>query len=185
MPLFVAKIRGKPEAMSYRNVARAMLVAATAAALAGLPAVQAVAAAPAARGAEIFVEVTPSTVQAGEQVDIQASCDGNDKQATVRSDAFGRVPVRPDNGLLTGTATVPERKPPKTYDVVLTCRNQTTASTTLTVVDMSKATRGPATGAGGTAGGAVSPLVLTGGLAVVAAGAGVLLIVRGRRGAGD
>ncbi|GAA4443395.1 hypothetical protein [Phytohabitans houttuyneae] len=172
--------------MSNNLVARAMFVVATSAAvLAGPTALVSGSAASAARGAEVFVEVTPRTVQAGEQVDIQASCDGNDQAANVRSDAFGRVAVRPDNGLLTGTATVQDRKPPNTYDVVLTCPNRATASTTLTVVNMSKATRGPATGAGGTSGGTVSPLVLTGGLGVVAVGAGVALAVRSRRGAGS
>jgi hypothetical protein len=161
-----------------------LFVAATAAAMTGTSALPAAAA---SRGAEVFVEVTPSTVQAGDQVEIQASCDGNDRQASVRSDAFGRTSVRPDNGLLTGTATIPDRKPPDTYDVVLTCsENNATANTTVTVVNMSKATRGPATGAGGTAGGVVSPYVLTGGLGVVAAaGAGVALVLRGRRGAGS
>lgn len=169
---------GKPQAMSHRFVARTLFVAATAAAMTGTLALPAAAA---ARGTEVFVEVTPSTVQAGEQVQIQASCDGNDRQARVRSDAFGQVSVRPDNGLLTGTATVPDRKPPNTYDVVLNCPNNVTANTTVTVVNMSKATRGPATGAGGTADGGVSPFILTGGLGVVAVGAGVALIVRGRR----
>jgi len=168
--------------MSHTFVARTFFVAATAAAMTGAFALPAAAA---ARGAEVFVEVTPSTVQAGDQVEIQGSCDGNDRQASVRSDAFGRASLRPDNGLLTGTATIPDRKPPGTFDVVLTCRNNATANTTLTVVNMSKATRGPATGGGGTAGGSVSPLVLTGGLGAVAVGAGVALIVRGRRGAGS
>ena len=173
---------GKPHPMSHRFVARILFVAATAAAMTGTSALPAAAA---SRGVEVFVEVTPSTVQAGDQVEIQASCDGNDRQASVRSDAFGRASVRPDNGMLTGTATVPDRKPPDTYDVVLTCRNNATANTTVAVVNMSKATRGPATGAGGTAGGIVSPYVLTGGLGVVAAGAGVALVLRGRRGAGS
>jgi hypothetical protein len=164
--------------MSHNFVARMFFVAATAVAMTVTTVLPAAAA---ARGAEVFVEVTPSTVQAGDQVEIQASCDGNDKQANVRSDAFGRVSVSPNNGLLTGTATVPERKPAGTFDVVLTCRNNATANTTITVVTMSKATRGPATGAGGTAGGGVSPFVLTGGLGAVAVGAGVALIVRGRR----
>ncbi|BCB90261.1 hypothetical protein [Phytohabitans suffuscus] len=186
--------------MSYNFVARTMFVATAAAVMTGVPALQASAAADVpssetavretspptgVRGAEVFVEVTPSTVQAGDQVEIQASCDGDDREASVRSDAFGRVSVRPENGLLVGTATVPDRKPPGTFDVVLTCRNQTTASTTITVVNMSKASRGPATGGGGTAGGTVSPLVLTGGLGIVAVGAGVALIVRGRRGSGS
>jgi hypothetical protein len=177
----VRRAGGKPHAMSYTFVARTIFVAATAAAVIGVPALPAAA----SRGADVFVEVTPSTVQAGDQVEIQAGCDGNDQQARVRSDAFGRASVRPDNGLLTGTATVPDRKPPGTYDVVLSCRNNTTANTTLTVVNMSKASRGPATGGGGTAGDGISPLVLTGGLGVAAVGAGVALIVRGRRGAGS
>jgi hypothetical protein len=189
----VLRAGGKPHAMSHTFVARTIFVAVTAAAMTGVPALPAAAAArdpaasppAAARGAEVFVEVTPSTVQSGDQVEIQASCDGNDRQASVRSDAFGRAAVRPDNGLLTGTATVPDRKPPDTYDVILSCRNNTTANTTLTVVNMSKASRGPATGGGGTAGGGVSPLVLTGGLGVFAVGVGVALIVRGRRGAGS
>ncbi|BCB77590.1 hypothetical protein Pflav_040000 [Phytohabitans flavus] len=175
--------------MSYNLVARTLFVATTAAAMTGLPALQAAAAPPmsgetpsaAARGTELFVQVTPSTVQSGQQVEIQASCDGNDRDADVRSDAFGRVAVRPSNGILTGTATVPERKQPGTFEVVLTCRNNATANTQLTVVNMSKATRGPATGGGGTAGGSVSPYVLTGGLAAVAVGAGLALIVRSRR----
>lgn len=138
-----------------------------------------------AQGREVFVQVTPSTVQAGEQVEIQASCDGNNEAATVRSDAFGRTTVSPNNGMLTGVATIPDRTAPNTFNVVLTCPNRATANTTLTVVNMSKATRGPATGAGGTAGGTVSPLVLTGGLGAVAVGAGLALVVRARRGAGS
>ncbi|MFC0527538.1 hypothetical protein [Phytohabitans kaempferiae] len=137
------------------------------------------------RGAEVFVEVTPSTVQAGDQVDIRANCNGNNRGASVRSDAFGRAELRPENGLLVGTATVPDRKPPGTFDVILTCRDNSTASTTLTVVNMSKATRGPATGGGGTAGGTIDPLVLTGGLGAVAVGASVALLVRHRRGTGS
>jgi hypothetical protein len=171
--------------MSYSFVARSIFVGVTAVAIAGTPAAAHGPSSAAARGSEAFVEVTPSTVQSGEKVDIQASCDGNDRQATVRSDAFGRASVRPDNGLLTGSATVPDRKPPDTYDVILTCGNNSTANTTLTVVNMSKATRGPATGAGGTAGGLVSPLVLTGGLGAIAVSTGVVLLVRGRRGAGS
>ena len=67
--------------MSHRLVARTLFVAATAAAMTGTPVLPAAAA---ARGTEVFVEVTPNTVQAGDQVRIQASCDGNDRQARVR-----------------------------------------------------------------------------------------------------
>jgi hypothetical protein len=146
----------------------------------------AVAVSPALAGAAAaapFVRVTPSTVQAGEQVEIQASCDANKQEATVVSDAFGRVLVRPDNGVLTVRETVPTRTPPRSYEVALRCGSTTTESarTTLTVVNMSKPTQGPAAGAGGAAGGTVPPLALTAVLGVIAAGAGVVLVVRARR----
>ncbi|HEY0698564.1 MAG TPA: hypothetical protein VGD43_12230, partial [Micromonospora sp.] len=53
-----------------------------------------------------FVEVTPNTAEPGSQVNLRANCaDGNNRQAMVQSDAFGRVVLRPDNGFLTGRVT--------------------------------------------------------------------------------
>ncbi|MGW0430971.1 hypothetical protein ACWDV4_00255 [Micromonospora sp. NPDC003197] len=135
----------------------------------------------AAAAGNTFVEVTPNTVQAGERVSIRANCDdGNNRQGNVQSDAFGRVIVRPDNGFLTGAATVPSSRPPGQYGVNLTCQNGNTATTTLTVVNMSKPSQGPATGAGGSAGG-LSPTVLAGGIAAVVLGAGLALFGLRRR----
>ncbi|MEV0723903.1 hypothetical protein AB0I37_14110 [Micromonospora purpureochromogenes] len=141
---------------------------------------------PARAGENTFVEVTPNTAQAGTRVSIRASCDNaNNQQATVQSDAFGRVVLRPDNGFLTGAVTIPGNKQPGDYSVDLRCANGNTASTTLTVLNMAQPTKGPATGAGGTAGdrGAGS-LLLVGGLAVVTVVAGLGMFRGSRRRAG-
>ncbi|MEV4201632.1 hypothetical protein [Micromonospora globbae] len=139
-----------------------------------------VGAAPARAGENVFVEVTPNSVQAGSRVNIRASCDNNNnRQAQVESDAFGRVTVRPDNGFLTGSVTVPANKEPGDYPVNLRCPNNNTASTTLTVLNMAQPSKGPATGGGGTAMGGTGRMLLIGGLA--AAGAAVALGLAGGR----
>ncbi|MDG4829111.1 hypothetical protein O7627_07305 [Solwaraspora sp. WMMD1047] len=124
-----------------------------------------------------FVEVTPSTAQAGARVSLRANCDNsNTEQATVDSDAFGRVILRPDNGFLTGAVTIPGSRAPGSYGVNLKCQNGSTATTTLTVVNMSKPSQGPATGGGGTAGGGLSPFALAGGAGVLALVGGLWLV---------
>lgn len=149
-----------------------------------------------ALAANAFVEVTPDTAQAGTRVNLRASCDGaNDRQAQVQSDAFGRVILMPERdrilaspsagqGLLVGSVVIPGNKKPGTYAVNLECSNGNTASTTLTVVNMTQPTQGPATGGGGTAGRGMGPLMLAGGFATVLIGAGLgMLGLRRRRGA--
>ncbi|PGH42372.1 hypothetical protein GA0070622_1810 [Micromonospora sediminicola] len=132
---------------------------------------------PARAGESVFIEVTPNSVQAGSRVTIRAGCDNsNNRQAQVTSDAFGgRVMLRPDNGFLTGSTTVPGNKAPGDYPVNLDCSNGNTASTMLTVLNMSQPSKGPATGGGGTAGGGrgAGSLLLVGGLVAVAVVAGV------------
>ncbi|TDB76343.1 hypothetical protein [Micromonospora sp. KC723] len=142
---------------------------------------------PARAGENTFVEVTPNTAQAGSRVNIRASCDkANNQQATVQSDAFGRVVLRPDNGFLTGAATVPSGKEAGDYPVDLRCANGNTASTVLTVLNMAQPSKGPATGGGGTADdrGAGS-LLLVGGLVAVAVVAGLGVFGGSRRRAGN
>ncbi|MFG1829559.1 hypothetical protein [Micromonospora chersina] len=101
----------------------------------------------------IFVEVTPSTVEPGFLVGIRASCRDNSVPATVVSDAFGRVQVQPQHGLLTASPMVRDRTRPGNYRVKLECPGGQTASTMLQVVKRVQPSRGPATGFGGTAGG--------------------------------
>ncbi|WFE41887.1 hypothetical protein [Micromonospora sp. WMMD998] len=133
-------------------------------------------AAPARAGQNVFIEVTPNSVQAGSRVSLRAGCDtNNDRQAQVTSDAFGRVTLRSNNGFLTGSVTVPGNKAPGDYPVNLDCANGATASTMLTVLNMSQPSKGPATGGGGTAEGGrgTGSLLLVGGLVAVAVVAGV------------
>ncbi|WP_422740648.1 hypothetical protein ACN263_09415 [Micromonospora sp. WMMD729] len=132
---------------------------------------------------DIFVEVSPSTVQPGYLVGIRASCRDNSVGATVVSDAFGAVGVQPQHGVLTAAPMVRERTRPGNYRVKLECRDGETASTMLQVVKKVPSphpSRGPATGFGGTAGGTAGKLLLPGGAAFTVAGL-VLAVVALRR----
>ncbi|MEV0942747.1 hypothetical protein AB0I90_20545 [Micromonospora wenchangensis] len=130
----------------------------------------------------LFVEVTPGTVEPGYLVGIRASCHDNSIPATVVSDAFGRVQVQPQHGLLTAAPMVRERVRPGNYRVKLECPDGATASTALQVVKKVKPSPGPHTGFGGAAGGGGMPggLLVPGGLALTIAGA-VVGIVAARR----
>ncbi|MEU1751557.1 hypothetical protein ABZ436_02690 [Micromonospora matsumotoense] len=138
---------------------------------------------PARAGENTFVEVTPNSAQAGTRVTVRANCDNaNNQQATVHSDAFGRVVLRPDNGFLTGAVTIPGNKQAGDYPVDLRCANGNTASAMLTVLNMAQPSKGPATGGGGTAGDrGPGSLLLVGGLAVVAVVAGLGVFGGNRR----
>jgi hypothetical protein len=129
----------------------------------------------------IFVEVTPSTVEPGFLVGIRASCRDNSVPATVVSDAFGRVQVQPQRGLLTASPMVRERTRPGNYRVKLECPSGQTASTMLQVVNRVVPSRGPATGFGGTArGGGLGGLLVPMGLALTLTGAAVGVVAARR-----
>ncbi|SIN42441.1 hypothetical protein SAMN04489832_6890 [Micromonospora cremea] len=119
---------------------------------------------------DVFVEVSPSTVQPGYLVGIRASCRDNSVGATVVSDAFGAVGVQPQRGVLTAAPMVRERTRPGNYRVKLECRDGETASTMLQVVKKIQPSRGPATGFGGSAGGMTDNLLLPGGAALTITG---------------
>ncbi|WP_405434536.1 hypothetical protein [Micromonospora sp. NBC_00617] len=122
---------------------------------------------------DVFVEVSPSTVQPGYLVGIRASCRDNSVGATVVSDAFGAVGVQPQRGVLTAAPMVRERTRPGNYRVKLECRDGETASTMLQVVKKvpsPQPSRGPATGFGGSAGGMSDRLLLPGGAALTITG---------------
>ncbi|RZT77524.1 hypothetical protein EV382_0673 [Micromonospora violae] len=131
---------------------------------------------------DIFVEVSPSTVQPGYLVGIRASCRDNSVGATVVSDAFGAIGVQPQRGVLTAAPMVRERTRPGNYRVKLECRDGETASTMLQVVKKIPVhpSRGPATGFGGSAGGMTGKLLLPVGAAVTISGL-VLAVVALRR----
>ncbi|MEU8016963.1 hypothetical protein AB0B74_13480 [Micromonospora parva] len=132
---------------------------------------------------DIFVEVSPSTVQPGYLVGIRASCRDNSVGATVVSDAFGAVGVQPQRGVLTAAPMVRERTRPGNYRVKLECRDGETASTMLQVVKKTPSpqpSRGPATGFGGGAGGMTGNLLLPAGAALTITGL-ILAVVALRR----
>jgi hypothetical protein len=129
--------------------------------------------APAAHAAaSIFLETNPSTVPAGNEVALRASCDDNLKSATVTSGLFGTVTVSPKFGFLTTTVTVPASTRPGDYQLDLHCPQAGVkiASSMLHVVAKVAPARGPATGGGGMAPGRNAPVLIGGGLAVFAAG---------------
>jgi hypothetical protein len=156
-------------------------------------------AAPMASGAawaapnEVFIEVNPATIEAGERVGVRASCPNNDENATVESDAFGKVTVEPRFGFLSRSVTIPEKMDARSFTVKLTCPGGETATATLHVVKAAPTspaatrppttgpTKGPATGFGGTAGGGAGMALVAIGLLTVAAGIGVGLLTLGRR----
>ncbi|MET0417050.1 MAG: hypothetical protein ABW022_13615 [Actinoplanes sp.] len=136
--------------------------------------------APPASAATVFLELNPSTVPAGDEVGLRASCDDNLKSATVSSGLFGKATVVPRYGFLTATVRIPSTTRPGDYRVELTCPDNKTASAELHVVAKVEPDQGPATGGGGMAPGREAPMLIGGGLAVIAAGL-VLGVVSLRR----
>ncbi|MDR7278748.1 hypothetical protein [Catenuloplanes atrovinosus] len=129
---------------------------------------------PANAKADVFVEVNPSTISAGGEVSIRASCEENIVDALVRSDAFGEARVSPAYGFLTGDAEIPADTGADEYQVELTCPGGGRAIGTLRVVADTRPSQGPATGFGGMAGrgpDAGGLALLGGGVTALAAGA--------------
>lgn len=134
-----------------------------------------------ARAADVFVQVNPSTVEAGFMVGIKASCTSNTQPATVESGAFGTTTVHPQAGFLTAVASVPATTRADTYRVRLSCPDGKNASSRLIVVGATRPKRGPATGFGGSAGDDPGGLLVAGGLATTVLGAVLGLVAVRRR----
>ncbi|WP_203710426.1 hypothetical protein [Asanoa siamensis] len=132
-----------------------------------------------------WIEVSPSTVQAGEPIEIKASCKERVDEAKAHSKAFGEVVLVPKWGFLTGEATVPADTREGEYEVKLVCAKSGHAETKLRVIAKSRPSHGPHTGGGGLAGsgsaGGDGTLALAGGLGAVVAGAGLAVTLRRRR----
>lgn len=134
-----------------------------------------------------YLRVTPSTIQAGFQIEIEAYCGDNVNPATVSSDAFGVVTITPQtntvNGKVThrGTATIPSDTKPSAYRVTLKCPSQQAAATTLHVVNYNLHSKGPKTGGGGLATNDNGGMMVGLGSTIVAAGAVLFVLARRRR----
>lgn len=129
----------------------------------------------------VFIEVNPSTINAGFSVSLRASCGSTVNPATARSDAFGVVTLTADKHFLTGTATIPSDQSAHGYSVKLTCASGSRAVTTLWVINSRKPTRGPHTGGGALAHQGNGPLMLGGGVAVIGAGLALGVVTLRRR----
>ena len=134
-----------------------------------------------AQAAAVFVETNPSTVPAGDEIGLRASCTDNLAAATVTGSPFGTVTVEPSFGFLTATTRVPAPPKPGAYRVDLKCPDGQTATNTLHVVAKVTPTRGPATGFGGAAPGGSAPMMIGGGLAAIAAGLALAVVSLRRR----
>jgi hypothetical protein len=143
-----------------------------------------------ANAAGAWIEVTPQTVDAGSFVALRADCGDNSVPATVTSEAFGTVTVRPFVNILTAEVDVPPRTKEGTYDVNLACRSGSTATASLWVGSKgptAEPSMGPHTGGGflanrGRSGLTGPEIWLIGGAgALVAAGALGAITVRRRR----
>ena len=87
----------------------------------------------AANAAGVWIEVTPETVDAGSFVALRADCGDNSVPATVTSEAFGTVTMRPFVNMLTAEVDIPARTKEGGYDVNLACRSGSTATASLWV----------------------------------------------------
>lgn len=134
-----------------------------------------------ARADTVFIEVNPSTINAGFSVSLRASCGSTVNPATAKSDAFGVVTLMADKNFLVGTATVPSDTKPHGYPVKLTCASGSTAVTTLWVINPTKPTRGPNTGGGALAHQSNGTALMAGGAAAICAGAGLAVLTLRRR----
>jgi hypothetical protein len=183
---------GREVTMSGRRSLAAIALTAWIVVLTGAPALAAPTPTPTADAVPegLFVEVNPSTAEAGQIVGIRASCTEADdeppedtEEATVESTAFGEVTVKPQFGHLTGAVTIPADTRARSYRVVLDCPGLFTGSadTTVNVLNGNRPSRGPATGFGGTAGDDNSTMVLTGGVVALTAGLALAVLTLRRR----
>lgn len=136
---------------------------------------------PASAAAAVFVETNPSTVRAGDEIGVRASCTDNLNPATVAADPWGSVQVKPSFGFLTATVRIARDTKAGDYRVTLRCPDKQTATSDLHVVARVEPTRGPATGGGGTAPGRQAPLLIGGGTAAILAGLVLALVALRRR----
>jgi len=134
-----------------------------------------------ARADTVFIEVNPSTINAGFSVSLRASCGSTVNPATAKSSAFGTITLTAEKNFLIGTATIPSDTKPHGYPVRLTCASGSSAVTTLWVINPTKPTRGPNTGGGALAHQGKGTIMLTGGAAALLAGGGLALVALRRR----
>jgi hypothetical protein len=131
--------------------------------------------------AAVFVEMNPSTVRAGDEVGLRASCTDNLNPAVAEAEPWGSIQVKPSFGFLTATTRLPRTTKAGDYRVTLRCPDKSTATADLHVVARIEPAKGPATGGGGTAPGRQAPLMIGGGAGAIVAGIALAVYAARRR----
>jgi hypothetical protein len=109
--------------------------------------------APAAARGGVWVQVSPTSISPGFNVQVRADCGDNSNSATVHSSAFGTITVQPWNTLLMAQVNIPASTKPGRFDVTITCRTGSSATTSITVIGSTAAPVAPANNAGPHTGG--------------------------------
>jgi hypothetical protein len=135
-----------------------------------------------ASGVNVLV-LSPSSIRAGFQIEVRATCLDNLNTATVTSRVFGRLTLVPTDGVLMTAVTIPADTVTGTYTVSLSCASGGRSSAQLTVLDGSHPNphHGPDTGGGEMGSTTAAHLALMGGLGTLVAGIGIWLMTALRR----
>jgi hypothetical protein len=135
-----------------------------------------------ASGTTVLV-LNPSSIRAGFQVQIEATCLDNLNSATVSSVVFGTITLLPNHGVLATAVTIPADTVSGTFTVSLSCASGGRSSAKLTVLNGKHPNphHGPNTGGGEMGSTAPAHLALLGGLGTLVVGLGIWLITALRR----
>jgi hypothetical protein len=135
-----------------------------------------------ASGATLLI-VSPSSIRAGFQIEVRATCLDNLNSAYVTSRAFDSLTLVPDHGLLAADVTIPADRASGSYTVSLSCASGGRSTARLTVLNGAypNPNHGPDTGGGEMGSMSGAHLVLAGGLGTLVTGLGIWLVMALRR----
>ena len=126
--------------------------------------------------------LNPSSIRAGFQIEIRATCGDNANPAFVHSPAFGSVTLVPNHGILAENVTIPRNTRGGTYNVSLDCASGQHSTAKLAVIGSGfNPTHGPHTGGGEMASTLGAKIGLYGGGIAMLAGLGIWAVSGLRR----
>jgi hypothetical protein len=135
-----------------------------------------------ASGTSVLI-LSPSSIRAGFQIEVNATCVDNLNSAVVTSRAFGSITLQPDHGLLMAEVTIPANTVSGTYTVNLACASGGRSTSQLTVLNGAHPNphHGPDTGGGEMGSMTAAHLALAGGLGTIVVGIGIWIAMALRR----
>jgi len=127
--------------------------------------------------ASTILLISPSSIEPGFAITIDATCGDNVNPAVVTSNVFGTITLVPENRRLRTSVTIPRQTLPGTYTATLSCASGQVATNKFSVLNGSQPatqnpnpTIGPATGGGDMSATAGARLAMYGGLGAVGLG---------------